>query len=83
MSEELRVSLLNQYGATFPGCLECVDTEATNDKGQAIHMDCYNQYMIEVSHFFIQPMEEIQFSQGTNSPSDAHYKSKARKSGFH
>jgi hypothetical protein len=72
MSEELRVSLLNRYGATFPGRLERVDTEATNDKGQAIHMDCYNRYSIEVCHFFIQPMEEIQILQGTNSPADVH-----------
>lgn len=57
MSEELRVTLLSRYGATFPGRLECVDTEVTNNKGQAIHMDCYNRYTIEVSHFFIQTIQ--------------------------
>jgi hypothetical protein len=72
MSEELRVTLLNRYSATFPGRLERVDTQVNNNKGQAIHMDCYNRYTIEVSHFFFQTIEEIQFLQGTTSPSDAH-----------
>jgi hypothetical protein len=59
MPEELRVTLLDRYGATFPGRLEHVDTEVINNRGQAIHLDCYNRYTAEVSHFFIQTMEEI------------------------
>lgn len=72
MSEELRVTLLDRYEVTFPGRLEHVDTEIINNKGQAIHMDCYNRYTIDVSNFFIQIMKEIQSLQGTNSPEDVH-----------
>jgi hypothetical protein len=72
MPEELRVTLLNRYGATFPGRLERVDSQVINNKGQAIHMDCYNRYTFEVSRFFVQSMREIQYLQGTNSPSDVH-----------
>lgn len=73
MPEEMRVTLLDRYGATFPGRLESVDTEVNDNKGQAIHMDCYNRYTIEVSQFLLkQWTRKIQFLQGTNSPSDVH-----------